>query len=403
MLALAACEHLPTPERSALDGTPPPAPAATSPFVGRRTTSGSIAVANLESQIDGIERIGRGRALTVAERLDAIELRLVRGQVLGRISDYEAAVAAVDGLVREAPLDSRFWILQARVVSTLHRFSDAHAALTRAEELGLPTSVTDGVRAGLLLATGRIDEALVLRARAAALRPDIQTLGDEAVVRAARGELDQAERLFEAAVASYRDVSPFPVAWIEFQRGLMWMREDEMPRAREWLAAAHQRLPQHAQAQGHLAEVEAAFGNVDRAVELLRPLAESSEDPDYAAQLARILGEAGRADEAKPWRARAAARYDELMATHPRAYADHAAEFWLAAGADPGRALGYAEDNLALRPTVRAWELVFRAAQAKGDAERACAAATGARKAGYLYGSARTAIDELSSCQEGQA
>ena len=32
----------------------------------------------------------------------------------------------------------------------------------------------------------------------------------------------------------------------------------------------------------------------------------------------------------------------------------------------------------ALRPTVRAWELVVRAAHAKGDATRACSAANGA-------------------------
>jgi len=132
---------------------------------------------------------------------------------------------------------------------------------------------------------------------------------------------------------------------------------------------------------------------------MLQPLAETSEDPDYAAQLSRILGEANRHDDAKPWRERAAARYDELMAKHPEAYADHAAEFWLAAGNDPARALGYAERNLALRPTVRAWELVLRAAHAKGDGERACAAANGAREAGYLYASARKVVDEeLAHC-----
>jgi tetratricopeptide (TPR) repeat protein len=177
------------------------------------------------------------------------------------------------------------------------------------------------------------------------------------------------------------------------------MREEEYGRARDLLARAHRRLPQHVQAQGHLGEVEAALGHVDEAVALLRPLAESSEDPDYAAQLARILGAAGRTDEARPFRERAAARYDELMTKHPEAYADHAAEFWLAAGNDPARALAYAEKNLALRPTVRAWELVLRAARAKHDGDRACAAANGAREAGYLYASARKVVDEtLAHC-----
>src|SRR5690606_33334840 len=136
----------------------------------------------------------------------------------------------------------------------------------------------------------------------------------------------------------------------EFQHGLVWMREDDLERARAFFAAAHARLPRYAPAAGHLAEVEAARGDVARAVALLQPLAETADDPDYAAQLARILGEAGRAEDARPWRERAAARYATLLAAHPEAFADHAAEFWLAAGGDPARALGYAERNLANRP-----------------------------------------------------
>ena len=369
----------------------------------RRTTHPEIAFANLESQIDAIERAARGRELPVGEQAMLAGLRLQRGQVLGRVTDYEAAAAIGERLVRTAPADPRAWLVRARAAASFHRFEAVLADLDEAARRGADPAEVDGVRAGIYVALGRIDDALAIRRRLAAVRPDIVTLGGEAIVRAARGELDEAERLFAAALASYRDVSPFPVAWIEFQRGLVWMREDDLPRARGFLAAAHARLPQHAQARGHLAEVEAALENVPRAVELLRPLAETAEDPDYAAQLARILGEAGRADEAKPWRERAIARYDALMATHPEAFADHAAELWLAAGADPKRALVYAERNLALRPTVRAWELVLRAAQAAGDRERACAAANGARAAGYLYRSARAVVDEARAQCPGRA
>ncbi len=333
------------------------------------------------------------------ERAGEVDLLMQRGQVLGRISDYEAADALAEALVAEAASDPEAWLARARTRATFHRFTDALADLAKAGQLGARPGQIDAVRVGILQATGKEAEALPIRHENSAARPDILTLGGEATLRAARGELDEAERLFTAAIASYRDVSPFPVTWIEFQRGLVWMREEEYGRARDWLARAHRRLPQHVQAQGHLGEVEAALGHVDEAVALLRPLAESSEDPDYAAQLARILGAAGRTDEARPFRERAAARYDELMTKHPEAYADHAAEFWLAAGNDPARALAYAEKNLALRPTVRAWELVLRAARAKHDGDRACAAANGAREAGYLYASARKVVDEtLAHC-----
>ncbi len=393
LVLFSACRNPPSePPRSA--GEPSPAPAVASAD-GRRTTDGAIAVGNLEAQIAGNERLASGRALTVPERASQAELLTQRGEILGRIGDYERAEAIAEALVAEAPSDGRAFLARARARATFHRFQDALADLAEAERLGVLPTLVDGVRVGILQATGHEDDALAIRRRLAEARPDVLTLGGEASVRAARGELDEAERLFAAAIDRYRDVSPFPVVWITFQRGLVWMREEKWERARDLLADAHRRLPQHVRVRGHLGEVEAALGHTERAVALLEPLAAESEDPDYAAQLARILEEAGRVEEARPWRERAAARYDELMARHPEAFADHAAEFWLAAGHDPARALAFAERNLVERPTVRAFELVVRAARATGDAPRACSAARGARDAGYLYASARTVVDEV--------
>jgi hypothetical protein len=59
--------------------------------------------------------------------------------------------------------------------------------------------------------------------------------------------------------------------------------------------------------------------------------------------------------------ARAEARYDELVARHPKAFAHHAAEFWLEAGDDPHRALRLARTNLDVRQSPRAYELFKRA------------------------------------------
>jgi hypothetical protein len=47
-----------------------------------------------------------------------------------------------------------------------------------------------------------------------------------------------------------------------------------------------------------------------------------------------VLRAAGRLQEAEQWRTSAAARYDELVARHPEAFVDHAAEFWLTVGGD---------------------------------------------------------------------
>jgi hypothetical protein len=127
-------------------------------------------------------------------------------------------------------------------------------------------------------------------------------------------------------------------------------------------------VPAYAPAQGHLAEVEAESGEIESAVTRLNSLAVSSDDPDYAGQLARILGDAGRVDESRHWCGLAAARYDELIASHPEAFADHAAESWLGAGADPDKALRLARMNVEVRDTPRAHRLLAHAVTATSTA-----------------------------------
>jgi hypothetical protein len=74
---------------------------------------------------------------------------------------------------------------------------------------------------------------------------------------------------------------------------------------------------------------------------------------------------------------KAHALYAALLEKHPLAYADHGAEFYLAGGNDPRRALDLARLNLANRPTLRAFEQAFDAANAAWDR----AAASGIRAA----------------------
>jgi hypothetical protein len=132
----------------------------------------------------------------------------------------------------------------------------------------------------------------------------------------------------------------------------------DLGRAHGWLVAALRRLPCYAQAEGHLAEVEYALGDEDAAITRLSRLAAEADDPDYAAELARILRDIGREEEADAWRARAEARYEELIARHLAAFADHAARFWLSSGDNPSKALDLARFNLAIRDTPQARRLL---------------------------------------------
>ena len=298
--------------------------------------------------------------LTVAERAELIELIALRGHVLGRITDSERAAAMADELVSQAPTDARSFAARARMRGVFHRFMPALSDLDTAAGLGADRVELDVERAAIHQALGRYDEALATRRLAADRHAGFSELAALAGVYGERGEMDEAERWFTAATRSYRGTSPFPLAMLEFQFGRLWMEHDDLCRARARFDAAVHRLPAYVPAQGHLAEIDAALGETTAAIARLTPLALASDDPDYATQLARILSEAGEAEEAQRWRRRAEARYDELLARHPDAFADHAAEFWLTIGGDPERALRLALQNLSLRQTPRARALVLR-------------------------------------------
>jgi len=90
----------------------------------------------------------------------------------------------------------------------------------------------------------------------------------------------------------------------------------------------------------------------------------SSEDPDYASQLARILQDLGRIEESRHWCRLAATVYASLVVEYPEAFADHAAEFWLGPGANPNKALELARINFATRKTPRSHSLLSLALSA---------------------------------------
>jgi tetratricopeptide (TPR) repeat protein len=331
----------------------------------RPLTDGTIALLNLDAQIDALEPEVTGGRASVETRAGLIELISLRGLIVGRIADYDKAEEIAEQLVRDAPMDARALFARARTRAGFHRFNDAVADVDRAERLSLDAETANGERAAIFQALGRYDESYVLRDEAAKRQASFENLAALVGLHVERGEIEAAEQLYEQSCCRYRGVSPFPVALLDFQLGLMWMNAGQLNDARRLFEAAWRRVPLYAQAQGHLAEVEAELGDVDCAVPRLRSLAASSDDPDYAAQLARILGEIGHQDESRRWRRLAAARYDELIASHPEAFADHAAEFWLAAGGDPDKALRLAKMNAALRNTPRARSLLARAVAAK--------------------------------------
>jgi tetratricopeptide (TPR) repeat protein len=332
-------------------------------------TDATIAVGNFE----GLYRASLESARTQANRppIMLAGLAATRALYFGRLDDYDRALSAAERVVKLAPRDPEAYLSRAGARQSLHDFAGASADLARAAELGGDRDTIENLRATILQATGKLDEALAIRTRAVAKRATFSSLAALAMVTAERGDTAGAEELFKRAQAAYDDVSPFAIAWLDFQAGLVEERAGRPSMARTLYAAAVARLPQYAPAVGHLAALEAAR-DPERARDLLEPIVAQSDDPEYEAALAPLVdGPRGQSLVASAQR-----RYEESLRLHPAAFADHAARFYLSR--DPKRALALAERNLAARPTQDAYALAVEAALAAGQDARACALADAA-------------------------
>ncbi len=336
----------------------------------RPATDAVIAVQNLDAQIREQERVHARSPEALEFTAALVGLLETRAQFLGRLSDYDRALALAEDAFDRAPANPGAVLLRAGARSALHQFAAALGDLDRATALGGDASAIAQLRASILQAQGHLPEALVLWRKLASSGRDIRTLGSLAVVEWENGNREEAARLFTEAVDSYRDVSPFPPAWIEFQQGLLAHGAGEWAIAQKHYEAARAYLPQYAAATEHLAEVLGAQGEHRKAAELLRPLVQSSEDPEHAAQLAKTLVQLGKPAEASRFQLEAGDRYDALIARHPEAFADHAARFWLPQ--NPVRALALARKNLASRRTPDAFDLAISAALGAGETALAC-------------------------------
>ena len=340
------------------------------------STDGVIAFGNLNAQIDALNAALVKAPSDLEARRQLVPLLATRARYVGRIDDIERAAAFAEELVRGAPKDPTAYVARASMRAAMHRFTDALADLVEAERRGAHTVELLADRASILEGQGDLDAALALRRAAREARATVSTLGTEAALLGQLGRTDEASALFRRAAKEYRGVSPFPIAWLFLQEGLMWERAGNTARARAFFAAAHERLPAYGHAASHLATlVPPAQG-----ITLLQPIVAASDDPEFEMILAARMRTAGDVAGADAKLAHVRARYDELVQKNPEAYAEHAGWFWLDEGKDPRRALDLAKTNLAVRKTEKAHQLAILAALAAGARDEACAIGKDAAK-----------------------
>jgi tetratricopeptide (TPR) repeat protein len=322
-----------------------------------RATDGEIAAINLESArrrawarfAHDARLPGAAEAIVYNENLAA--------QFLGDLDALDRLEALASQFGR-ADSSFRLAFVQAEVASAVHRFAEARDHLARSASLGAPRVEIGRHVLSIDQACGvGLDAVLAARRRIAGSSGRLEDLVPLGALLADLERFAEADAVYGQALSSYDDVSPFPLAWVCFQLGMLW-GELVVPVADPKLAAFWYRraiayLPGYVKARVHLAEVYASQDRPRDAEALLVP-ALSSPDPEVRWRLADVLIAQGRFEEGERQLDAARLGYEELLGRHPLAFADHAAEFYAGSGNDLRRALELARVNVANRPTRRA-------------------------------------------------
>ncbi len=319
-------------------------------------TDGEIAVVNLESARRGAwTRFAHDPRLPgVAEAV--VDQESLAAQFVGDLDALDRAEALASQFAL-ADTSSRAALVQAQVASMVHRFADARDHLARAASTDGPVEVIERQLLTIDQACGvNLDKVLAARRGMAAASGRLEDLVPLGAVLADLEYFAEADAVYRQAFHSYSDISPFPLAWVCFQLGMLWGELAPVPDpglASLWYRRAIAYVPEYVKARVHLAEICASQHHNVEAETLVRRVL-SSGDPEVCWRLADVLIAQQRFEEAQTELDAARVRFDHLLERHRLAFADHAAEFYAGSGDDCDRALELARANVANRPTRRA-------------------------------------------------
>lgn len=355
---------------------PPQEPASVVIDRSRVTTEGDLALANLESMVEA--RLAQAPGFSSLAAVEGMGVILARTHYLGTYDDF----VVVEGIVSRIADETIARTAQRKFDGAVHRYPAPEAGdppLTADEQSVMAAARGMGMRKALAQAEAHaeITHSFAGYAAVAALQSEL-------------GEFVAADASFLQALDAYRDVSPFPVAWVQFQRGVMWSERAGRPDlGRALYEEAVRRLPRYVVANIHLSEMEFHGGEEAAAIARLERILPGSNEPELMAKLGTYLAKRDPARSAKLL-AQAQARYETLLDLWPEAFADHAAEFYAGPGNAPMLALELALFNLHNRRSARAYQLALTRLD-ESDDDRLCAVRQEVKDAE----SRSTALDDL--------
>jgi hypothetical protein len=336
------------------------------------TTDGEIALINLESA----RRRSWSRFLADPQREGGaetvVEHEQLTAQFVGDMWALDRLESLANSLAAALPSSARTALIQARVASMTHRFTEARHYLVRAEIGGAPTNDIRLLKLNVDQACGaNLDRVLDQRreiARKSGRLEDLVALG---ALLADLREFIEAQQVYAQGLRGYGDVSPFPPANVCFQLGVLWgelVPEPDTARAAHWYERAIDYLPGYTKARVHLAEIYLRSGQLSEVLALLIPTV-GTGDPEVLWRLSDVMARQEKNTDAEKHMQAARSGFESLLERHFLAFADHAAEFYAESGIDLQRALDLACRSAANRPTLRAFEQAHAIAVSAGDVD----------------------------------
>ncbi len=325
------------------------------------TTNPEIAIENLNSQILSAEKLIGLHPERFELKKQLYKLLVTRAQYFGSYDDFKR----LRELTSYIPTNVEEYLLKAKFLIVVHEFSDAEKMLSEISRLAPENrEVTRQMLPIRLARRDNLAELQKTQTEEVKQNPSYGNLVLLSGIESELGNFDQADRHLERAIQSYRDSSPFPIAYLYFQRGLLWSEKaGDANRGKLYYSEAVHYLPQFVIGEVHLAELERAAGNTDNAIARLMLVA-SSKDPEARGKLSELLREKGSIQQAASYLDSSLNDYNYLLANYPFAFADHGAEFFAGPGANPNRALELARMNLSNRKSERAYLVAINAALA---------------------------------------
>lgn len=302
--------------------------------------------------------------------------------------DLDGAQRQVDALARMQDDGFDALMLSADIAARRGRYAQAHATLERAAKRYPRIPDPWIARADAYDREGKLDEAVAMTARAAALAPDDPRVTNLKVEFAAmKGDW---ETVRAALARQEATLDPLSANGLTYAEAMLRLGRPEQARA--MFQRALTRSPNNPYSRLMLAEAHLATGNAVAALETVRPLAESLTAGPRELELAEKAARAANSGEADALAARlAAVRKSQVSALAAKGQAALVGEDWNGAIEAYGQLAQMGEDADVLKRLALALSHAGRVDEAIRAADRARTLRPGDPDMSYMAGYVRVA------------